>query len=293
MTLRKLREKLDKPLLLDGAIGTCLIGRNPETNFSKKIWTSCLSLSDPLSVYNLHLEYINAGADIITANTFRSNPEAVALSGISSEDAVRSSIEIARKAVYECCSKKTVLVAGSNAPAEDCWKKERGIPQNTLEYNHKKHIELLINHGADFILNETFSQMDEILIVSCFCKENNIPYVISLYFDTELKLLDGTPLNEAIAAISELAPEAVSANCIPPSRFFRAYNFYKDISNGFYFNASDSDVSSGFPESRIPPKFFADDIKRYLNSNTIFAGSCCGTDPFYTKTIRETLDEIN
>ncbi|MDP4117439.1 MAG: homocysteine S-methyltransferase family protein, partial [Bacteroidota bacterium] len=144
-----------KPLLLDGAIGTYLLNNNAA--YDKDLWTSHIAVEAPHLLESVHSEYIKAGADIIISNTFRTNPQAVKNSKYSSEFLVKRNMDIIR----DCSKDKDLLIAGSNAPAEDCYQLERTISRSDLEYNHHKQICLLMENGADFILNETQSHLDE------------------------------------------------------------------------------------------------------------------------------------
>ena len=205
--------KVKRPLILDGAMGSLLRKKHAP---SGSLWMSQLNLDAPKDVIKIHQDYIKAGADIITTNTFRTNPEAFAgYKGVNYSDFVKLSVGLA----IEASQGKKVLIAGSNTAAEDCYQAERKISYKRLTLNHHKHINLLFDSGADFILNETFSHLDEILIVCKYCSKNMLPYVISLYFDGNLRLLSGEKLSEAVEMINDFAPLAIGFNCIKPSLF--------------------------------------------------------------------------
>ena len=182
-------------LILDGAMGSLLHQKGIIPH--KTLWTSIANLTHKDLVKNIHKEYIDAGADIITTNTFRTFPVAVKNTNYTSKDLVNSAISLAKEVIKN----KKILLAGSNPPAEDSYQKERNITLSDLEYNHKKHIELLYENGVDFILNETQSHLDEINIIARFCYSNKIPFIISLFLDEELKVLSGEPLGEIIGLI--------------------------------------------------------------------------------------------
>ena len=74
-------KQISKPLLLDGAIGSYLQQKGFETD--DIIWTTKINQSNPEAVIKMHKDYIGAGADIITTNTFRTNPLSLSKSGIS------------------------------------------------------------------------------------------------------------------------------------------------------------------------------------------------------------------
>ncbi|MEJ2616991.1 MAG: homocysteine S-methyltransferase family protein, partial [Ignavibacteriaceae bacterium] len=66
-------KRIGRPLILDGAMGSLL---QQKAKKEPDIWMSKVGLDNPELVYAIHEEYIEAGADIITTNTFRTNPAA-------------------------------------------------------------------------------------------------------------------------------------------------------------------------------------------------------------------------
>ncbi len=109
-----------KPLLLDGAIGSYLQQKGFETD--DILWAMNINQSDPEAVIQIHKEYIEAGADIITTNTFRTNPSSFNKSGLSYNSSyVARAVRLAKETI----TGKNISIAGSNAPAEDCYQIER------------------------------------------------------------------------------------------------------------------------------------------------------------------------
>ena len=279
-----------RPLVLDGAIGSAL--QQQGLLEDKSAWMSASNLIFPNKVRNLHKAYIQAGADIITSNTFRTNP--VALKNSSLSISISEFVELSVALAKEAIGSKNILLAGSNAPAEDCYQIPRTILPNELEFNHKIHIELLMENGCDFILSETQSHMDEIKIICEFCHSNNIPYVMSLYFTNELKLLSGEPLNKVIDFILKYSPAAIGFNCINPATFKKAIAHLKlNFSWGFYLNCgsgqhTDSNITCG-----IFPQEYIYDIQDGLALSPLFVGSCCGSNPDHTKLLKEHINEFH
>ncbi|MEK6552829.1 MAG: homocysteine S-methyltransferase family protein [Bacteroidota bacterium] len=285
----KKQKSINRPLILDGANGSLL---KQVTKFEDNIlWSSIINITNPEKVIALHKEYIDSGADIITTNTFRTNPTVYKQSNInlSNEEFVLRSVQLA----IESCDEKEIIIAGSNAPAEDCYQIERTITKYDLEYNHKKHIELLWENGVDVIWNETQSHLDEIEIISKFCSSNSIPFVINFFFTSEFNLLSGEPLTEAINMVEDYLPVGIGFNCVKPELFIK----YSEInvlpkSWGFYLNCGagsfeDKNISCG-----IEPKDYIEMIKPFLGSNPLFVGSCCGSNPNHTKAIKEYFNEV-
>jgi len=280
---------LNRPLILDGAMGSLL---KQDTKFEDNIlWSSIVNIKNPEKVVALHKEYIDSGADIITTNTFRTNPAVYKQSNLDStnKDLVQKSVELATEARKE----KEIIIAGSNAPAEDCYQTERTISKYDLEYNHKKHIEFLWKSGVDVIWNETQSHCDEIEIISKFCSTNSIPFVMNFFFTSELKLLSGEPLTEAIKMLEDYSPLSIGFNCVKPEQFSKYYERNElPESWGIYLNCGAGNVEDKNISCGIEPKKYVDLLKLFLKSNPLFVGSCCGSNPNHTKAIKEYFNEV-
>lgn len=281
---------VNKPLILDGANGT--VFQQQGFGADKDLWYSHLNVSNEREVYKVHADYISAGADIITTNTFRTNPIAKRRSSlqITYTDFVQRSVKIALEAKGEF----DVIIAGSNAPAEDCYQKERTISKFDLEYNHKKHIELLYKYGCDIIWNETQSHLDEIELICKFCCENSIPYSVNLFFDESLKILSGESIVDTVSLIESYSPQVIGFNCVKPE-LFKKYldNFSLPKRFGFYFNCGLVGVDSSEIVCGFSPQDYVREIEKFIELKPVFVGSCCGSNCAHTKSIKEYLNEIN
>ncbi len=278
-----------KPLLLDGAIGSYLQQRGFESD--DVLWTTKINQSNPEAVIKTHKEYIEAGADIVTTNTFRTNPIALENSNIAELNLyVSEAVKLAKEAVAE----RKMLIAGSNAPAEDCYKKERTLSNKKLLMNHCKHIDSLVDNGVDFVLNETQSHLDELLVISEHCDKNRIPYVVSLYFDENLKILSGENLDSVLSFLKNTSALAIGLNCISPELFSHFMGSMEISTNwGFYINCGDGHPNDKVINCKIQPEEYLGYVKQSLVYHPSFIGSCCGSNPSHTKKIREYLDGQN
>ena len=279
--------RINRPLILDGAMGSLLQQKGVKAKGA--LWMSLANLEQPEKVYEVHKEYIDAGADIITTNTFRTNPSVVNhINTINYNKLVELSIKIAKDAANDL----PIYIAGSNASAEDCYQIKRTVSQKELEYNHQKHIDLLFENGCHFILNETQSHLDEIKIICEHCSRNEIPYVMSLFLDENLNLLSGESAGEVIKIISDFNPFAIGFNCILPRIFTKLLhqkNF--DFNWGTYLNCgsgeyTDENISCGIDEHE-----YADIVKDILPKSPSFIGACCGSNPNHIKEIKRLIDE--
>lgn len=282
-------ERNSKPLLLDGAIGSYLQQKGFETN--DILWTTKINQTNPEEIIQIHREYIDAGADIITTNTFRTNPTVLYKTGISD---LKFYVSEAVMLTKEASLNRNVIIAGSNAPAEDCYQRQRTLSYSELELNHKNHIDLLMDSGVDFVLNETQSHLDEVKIICEHCDKNKIPYLVSIYFDENLKLLSGENLDSVFSFLKNTSVLAIGLNCISPNVFARLIGSTEISTNwGFYLNCGDGQPTDKVINCKVQPNEYMEYVKQSLFYHPSFIGSCCGSNPNHTKIIREYLDGQN
>jgi S-methylmethionine-dependent homocysteine/selenocysteine methylase len=280
--------KINHPLILDGAIGSLL--QQKDVDFSTPLWSSYANIKNPEAVFHIHEEYIKAGADIITTNTFRTNPAAVKRSGLKYDykKMVLAGVQIAK----EASKGKNVLVAGSNPPAEDSYHDFRTLTKNELKNNHHLHIEALISSGCNLILNETQSHMDEIEIICKYCTKNEISFIISLFVKEDLTMLSGEKLQEVLDFITDYQPLAVGFNCIADKTLKRIVRRVKMNFNwGFYLNCGSGSFTDKVIKCGITPKDYTIKTAGYLNKKPSFIGACCGSRPAHIKELYKLINE--
>ncbi len=282
-----LAKRIKRPLILDGAMGSLL--QQYGIPIDQKAWVTFANIDYPEKVLKIHKDYINAGADIITTNTFRTNP--VALTKFSQAKQIKilkAALDLAKEAVKD----KPIFIAGSNAPAEDCYQSKRTITKKELEKNHYNHIDLLIDNDVDFILNETQSHFDEIKIICKYCSKNSFPYIISIYLDDNIRLLSGEKPEQVLEFINDHSPLAVGLNCLSPSAF-RKINKDFSFNWGFYLNCGTGNPEDEIINCSISPDNYIKAIKPSLKYTPSFIGACCGSNPLHIKKIKEFLDGKN
>jgi methionine synthase I (cobalamin-dependent) len=130
------------PLILDGAMGTEL--KNRGIDISLPIWSADANLEHPEVVVKIHSDYISAGADIITANTFRTTTWTYRRAGYTPIKAKERARDSLLKAV-ECAqnaSNKTVQIAGSITSVEDCYSPEKFPGKTVAEDTYGETLEI-------------------------------------------------------------------------------------------------------------------------------------------------------
>ena len=152
-------------------------------------------------------------------------------------------------------------------------------------------INLLVDNGVDFILNETQSHFDELRIICDHCDQNNIPYVISLYVLNTLRILSGESLENILSFLKDHEIKAISLNCISPNLFLNTIGSIQLPERwGYYLNCGSGNPMDKIIYCGIQPDEYLKTVKKSLAYKPLFIGSCCGSNPAHTKKIREFLN---
>jgi homocysteine S-methyltransferase len=212
--MRAFRDRLaEGPILLDGATGTELNRRGVDT--SLPLWSAAALLHSPETVRQIHADYVAAGAEVITANTFRTHERNLRAGGIA--DAHRAAAELTAKAVALArrAADQSAWVAGSLAPLEDCYSPHLTPDDAALDREHRQMAESLAAAGVDLILVETHNSIREALAATRAAVATGLPVLVSFVCGADGRLLSGEALSAAAGAVLPLRPDAVLVNCAP------------------------------------------------------------------------------
>ena len=135
---RRLQENV--PILLDGAMGTELQRRGADTRLP--LWSARALVEAPDLVAEIHREEVEAGADVLTANTFRTHRRTLAKGGLAERSRELSALAV-RLAREAAPAGRPVFVAGSIAPLEDCYRPDLVPEDAVLEREHSEQADSL------------------------------------------------------------------------------------------------------------------------------------------------------
>lgn len=277
-----IREQLGKRILfLDGGMGTLLQARGLKPGELPESW----NLTRPEELIAIHKAYLEAGADIILANTFGANslkfPEQL-------EEIVSAGVANARQAVAECG--KEAYVALDLGPTGKLLK-----PMGTLDFEdavtlYKEVIAVGAKAGADLIMIETMSDTYELKAAVLAAREAcTLPIMASVIFGENEKMLTGATPEAVVALLEGLRVDGIGINCgLGP----------KQMKNVFARMAAVSSVplmispNAGLPRTEegrtvfdVEPEEFAADMEELIGMGAWLAGGCCGTTPAHIKAL--------
>lgn len=287
-------------VLLDGALGTELERRGVATPLP--LWSAQALLDDAPAVRRLHAAYARAGADVLTAATFRTTPRTLAKTGRTAEDAARltrDAVALARAGRDDAATGRAVWVAGALAPLEDCYRPEEAPPPGEAEREHAAQAALLREAGADLLLVETMNTIAEARAAVRGAVATGLPVAVSFICRSEREILSGEPLADAARAVAaeRPAPAAVLVNCTPADR---AAGCLETLSRairlpiGCYPNAGAPDLAEGSWrfDAALTPERFAALAGTWIRAGAQIVGGCCGTGPDHIRALREALPPV-
>lgn len=285
-----------RPIVLDGATGSELDRRAVDT--SLPLWSARALLDAPEVLLQIHTDYLRAGAEIITANTFRTHRRSLAKGGLADRAAAltRQAVTLARQAV-EAYPGGPRFVAGSLAPLEDCYTPELVPPQPECEREHAEMAAHLAEAGADLILVETMNTVREAAAATRAARAVGLPVLTSFVCTSDGRLFSGETVTEAVRAIAPLGGVGLLINCTPattihePFRELRAA-LAKQTSHrppvlGLYANIGHTDAIKGWESTTdVTPLEYARLAVNWLKLGANLIGGCCGTMPAHIAALR-------
>ena len=273
----------DKVLIFDGAMGTELYKRHIFTN---RCYDE-LSLVEPKLIREIHVAYAEAGADVLTTNSFAANRVALTKYGLAdkAEEINRAAASLAREVADE--SDRTIYVAGDIGPMPTQPQFENQIESMILE-----QVRWLMDSGADFILFETIrsrAAIEQIALAMCALPE--VPYVISFAMVDTGETLSGEPLSRMLSPLPEGTPSPVAwgMNCgAGPSGMLGVVEQAIRMTDLPLIVQPNAGVPKEVENRTIyfsSPEYVATYARRYVNVGVSAVGGCCGIGPEHIREI--------
>ena len=278
-------------LFFDGGMGSLLQEKGLKPGELPETW----NIRHPEAITQIHRSYLEAGSDIILANTFGANRLKYNKNQeYSLETIVAAAMENAKKAVEEAekSTGKRGLIALDMGPTGKLLK-----PLGDLDFEEAVSLfgevaKLGTENGADCILIETMSDSYELKAAVLGAKENSsLPVFATVTFDERGKLLTGGDIVSVVALLEGLGVDALGVNCgLGPLQMETiAKTICEEASIPVIVNPN-----AGLPRSEggktvydIDADTFARTVRRIAENGAYFVGGCCGTTPEH---IRKTVE---
>lgn len=274
----------NKIVVLDGAMGTMLQKSSVEIT---KVPES-LNITHPEVVIDIHKQYVNAGSDIIYANTFSANRYKLSHCEYSVSDLVTAGIKNAKTATENTDCKVALSIGPIGEMLE---------PNGSLTFEEAYDIfkEMIIcgkNAGADLVVFETSTDLLELKAGVLSAKENSdLPIFCTMTFEPNGRTFAGVTIESATITLDALGVDAIGINCsLGPKEilpFAREMAKYTNLPLIVKANAGLPNLNSD--EYDITSDEFVKTLEEYLEFGVNIFGGCCGTTPEYIKKICDNL----
>jgi len=276
-------------LLADGAMGTMLHTRG--ITFDRCF--DELNLSQPEAVAEIHRAYVDAGAQLIVTNTFGANRYKLGPHGLGDRvgEVNAAAVTLAKGAVGT-----SIFVAGDVGPLGVHLAPFGRVKPDQAYAAFREQIEALIQAGADLILIETMSDLQETSEAVRVAKDiGGVPVIASLTFTRDDRTLLGESPAKVAAELVKLGVDVIGVNCSSgPAQVLRILNAYKRAAPEAKFWVK---PNAGWPEQvggRImysaTPDYFAEYAVAFAEAGAAIIGGCCGTTPGHIAAMRAALD---
>ena len=312
-------------LIIDGAMGTMIQRRKlTEKDFRGERFkdyhrdlkgnNDLLNITRPDVIYDIHKEYLEAGADLIETNTFSSTSIAMADYAMESlaYELNYEGAKVARKAADEITAKdptKPRFVAGALGPTNKTASISpnvndpgfRGVTFDELVTAYKEQTKGLVDGGVDVLLVETvFDTLNAkaaLFAIMEFFDENGVelPIMVSgTITDASGRTLSGQTTEAFYNSVSHADLLSIGLNCALGADLMRPY--LEELSNiatcyvTCYPNAGLPNEMGEYDES---PEYMAKVIKDFAQHGLLnMVGGCCGTTPDHIRAIANTIKDL-
>ncbi|WP_250675453.1 homocysteine S-methyltransferase family protein [Paraclostridium ghonii] len=283
----------DNILIFDGAIGTMLqdngmkIGENAEV----------FGYENPGKLIEIHKAYLEAGANVVTTNTFGANELKLDKLGYKVEEIVDNAVSKAKEAINLVDNLKPRYVALDIGPIGEMLE-----PIGTLSFDRayeifKRQVIQGEKSGADLIIIETIMDLYEAKVAVLAAKENsNLPVFCTMTFDESGRSFTGCMPESMVATIQGLGVDAIGVNCsLGPNQLLP---IVKKISKVAYIpiivqaNAGLPKIVDNKAIYDLDEEKFFEGVKKFVDVGASIIGGCCGTKPSFIKKICDNLKNL-
>jgi len=289
------RLKRGKILVSDGGVGTMLM----ELGLKPGDAPESFNILHPEVVEKIAALYLEAGADIITTNTFGGSP--LRLSFYSLEDKTeeinRNAVLSARKAIAN-----RAYISASCGPSGRFLKPHGDIEPEQMYDSFQRQIKVLVASGVDIICVETMTDLREaeLAIKAAKTVAVSTPVIATMTFDSTPRgfyTMMGVSIEKAASGLEKAGADVIGSNCgtgiedmIGTAREFKKQSKLPLIMQP---NAGIPTTQGGKPVYPETPEFMAEKAKELISIGVSIVGGCCGTTPEHIRAIREMVEQQN
>jgi betaine-homocysteine S-methyltransferase len=267
-------------------------------------FTPEVALLHPDALRELHVEFREAGADVLQALTFYASRDKLATVGLENrlDELNRAAVRIAQEVAGERC-----LVAGNLSLT---WMYEPNSPSagDRVRRTFDEQLTIQVDEGVDFIIGETFSWLGEALIAVERAKKTGLPVMVTICFENKDQTAEGKSAAESAKALLDAGADIVGMNCLrPPGYMLRSMEEMRKAVSGYlacqpvaYRTPKEKPDFTSLPEFPLaldPLQLTRKEMGDYARSareiGINYIGSCCGSVAIHVREMAGALGKLS
>jgi betaine-homocysteine S-methyltransferase len=257
----------------------------------------------PEALRELHVEFREAGAEVLQALTFYASRDKLATVGLEDrvEDINRSAVRIAREVAGDDC-----LVAGNLSLT---WMYEPNSPSasDRVRQTFDEQLRVQVEEGVDFIVGETFSWLGEALLAVERARKTGLPVMVTICFENKDATMEGTNAADAAKALLDAGADIVGMNCLrPPQHMLGPMEEMRKAVSGYlacqpvgYRTPKEKPDFTSLPEFpyaldplQLTRKEMGDYAVQAREIGINYIGSCCGSVASHVREMAKALGKL-
>ena len=293
------KEKMSVVTLLDGGMGQELLRRS--SRVITPMWSADIMLNEPILVRDLHREFIESGARVITLNTYTATPQRLKRENElrQLENLHRLAMNAAQRAV-ELSQRNDVAIAGSLPPLVASYRPEVSLSFEDSLTTYRQLVELQ-SPASDLFICETMSSITEARAACTAALESGKPVWVALTVSDAhpQQLRSGESLEDALQALASFDTQATLLNCSQPEAITACWELLRMTQSkvGAYANGFIS-VDSLYPGDTVEelsirqdmsPQQYAEHAMGWVRNGASIIGGCCEIGPGHIKALHSRL----
>jgi 5-methyltetrahydrofolate--homocysteine methyltransferase len=291
MKLSEFIAKGEKPILLDGAMGTQLAEAGLEMGGQTTI-------SHPDAVLKIHRKYLECGVDIIITNTLTMNRVSIESHNIGVD--VRE-VNLAGARLARTAAGKGQYVLGDISSTGKLLKPYGSLPKEEAAKAYKEQASILAEGGVDGFIIETMFDLQEALCALQACKEvSDLPVIASITFNTldrGGRTVMGNSAQDCARALTSAGAAVIGTNCgsLDPLQVAEIVSLMKEVSSLPIIaqpNAGKPRMLDHKTTFEMSPPDFASGLMQCFQAGARLVGGCCGTSPAHIRAFSQLSGKI-
>ena len=284
------------PVFMDGGMGT-MIQRSGVDDYD--IPEDC-NIEHPEVIKDIYKQYLDAGSNVITANTFGVLPLKLSAARYTTEQYMNSASTVLKEAI------KDAEAQGNNRPHYMGWDTSQIgrllEPMGDLTFDqaydcYKEAAVLAEKAGFEVAIVETMADLHEVKAAILAIRENtNLPIIASMTFQENLRTLTGADVFTCVTYLESLKPEVIGFNCggglSEGEELTRQFLKYAHLPVLVQPNAGIPVVQKGRTVFLVQPEQFAESQIRNRKAGALILGGCCGTTPDHIMALVKAVEPL-